>query len=555
MTPSFAENSQLTWHLRFDGKVESAWLSFTSGDSVHLFPNGDDYVATRNVSSTLLYQVKWRDQTGSHTSDYFKLTARADQVPHLEIKSLEQFTRLGWGERKSIRVPAELTDDYGIARADIVATVSKGSGESIKFREERLSFTSPQVITGKKINAYRDLDFQQLGMEPGDEVYFYVEAWDNKTPGEQHARTETFFIALQDTASQVLTVDSGLGVDLMPEYFRSQRQLIIDTEKLLREQPRITKTQFNSTSNELGYDQKVLRLRYGQFLGEEFETAIGEGVAGPPVETEEDKELEDKDVAAKFGHQHDKGNEHNLVAEKKQPATGHDHDGEEEEDKDPIAAFKHSHDKMDEATFFTQSVRTKLKAALTLMWDSELQLRLYHPRESLPTQYKILSLLKEISQDSRVYVHRMGFDPPPLKEEKRLTGDLDEISDESSSHQVPGDLAHPAIRQALETIGTEMQSAPFEPSEKLRAELSAAGVELAAIALEQPGNLLGQLSNIRKIIDGNVDTVTARKLLQEIQIAFWSIVPREERNPGRTSGMRHKLDVQMLQELKKATND
>ena len=61
------------------------------------------------------------------------------------------------------------------------------------------------------------------------------------------------------------------------------------------------------------------------------------------------------------------------------------------------------------------------------MWDAELHLRLYDPEKSLPYQYRALKLLKEISQDSRIYVHRTGFEPPPLKEEKRLTGDLTEI--------------------------------------------------------------------------------------------------------------------------------
>ena len=79
------------------------------------------------------------------------------------------------------------------------------------------------------------------------------------------------------------TVDAGLGVDLMPEYFRSQRQIIIDSEKLLREKKGIAKETFNARSNSLAYDQKVLRLRYGEFLGEEFESGIG-----PQSTTEED---------------------------------------------------------------------------------------------------------------------------------------------------------------------------------------------------------------------------------------------------------------------------
>ena len=106
----------------------------------------------------------------------------------------------------------------------------------------------------------------------------------------------------------------------MPEYFRSQRQIIMDTEKLLRNKKSITKKEFNFLSNELGYDQKVLRLKYGEFLGEEFESELapGDDAAEAQVETvvEEAKEGEE-DMAEKFGHAHDKDNEHNLVDEKK----------------------------------------------------------------------------------------------------------------------------------------------------------------------------------------------------------------------------------------------
>ena len=106
-------------------------------------------------------------------------------------------------------------------------------------------------------------------------------------------------------------VDAGLGVDLMPEYFRSQRQIIIDSEKLLRERKAIPKETFNSRSNSLAYDQKVLRLRYGEFLGEEFESGIG------PQTITGDDHAGDEDVTKQYGHVHDKDNEHNLVEEKK----------------------------------------------------------------------------------------------------------------------------------------------------------------------------------------------------------------------------------------------
>src|SRR5690606_29251277 len=229
------------------------------------------------------------------------------------------------------------------------------------------------------------LDPKKLGMEPGDELYFYVEAFDNRMPERNSARTETYFIEIIDTAELILSVEGGLGVDLMPEYFRSQRQIIIDSEKLLTERNKISVSEFNRRSNELGYDQKVLRLRYGQFLGEEFENAIGSSDVPDhdhPDQGTDHEQSDDEDPVAQFRHDHDTDNEHNLV-----PDPQHRHDDEEDESEDPWQAYKHMHDDPEEATFFTQSIRTKLKAALTEMCGAELHLRLVDPANSLPYQY------------------------------------------------------------------------------------------------------------------------------------------------------------------------
>ena len=47
--------------------------------------------------------------------------------------------------------------------------------------------------------------------------------------------------------------------------------------------------------------------------------------------------------------------------------------------------------------------------------------------KSLPHQYKALKIIQDIKNSARIYVHRIGFDPPPIKEESRLSGDIDEI--------------------------------------------------------------------------------------------------------------------------------
>lgn len=555
---SAVEGSLTTWTISFHQPVSNARIVMTTGDSIIYAGESQEIKFQQVLTTSVLYRIRWTANGEFHSSDYHRIDVRPDHVPQVAIKDLPQFTRLKWGEKNTIDVTSSISDDYGLTAGHVIATVSKGSGESVKFREEKIAFSSPKHVSGTNVSGKVTLDFKRLGMEPGDEVYFYVEAFDNKMPTPQRNRTDTYFVALQDTAKYEIAMEDGLGVDLMPDYFRSQRQLIIDTEKLLVDQKKITKHQFNSTSNELGYDQKVLRLRYGQFLGEEFETSIGETVVEEQTEgPDENGEKKEEDLLKKYGHQHDTKNEHNLVPDKRtQAREAEEHQHEEgEEEEDPIAAYRHNHDSEEEATFFTQSIKTKLRAALTLMWDSELHLRLYHPKESLPYQYQILKLLKEISNDSRIYVHRMGFDPPPLKEDKRLTGLLDEVNPARTENKATTGHEYPAIRTAISDLSNVLLADSIVLTPQQKNNLHAAGDELAGLALKSPGNYLQQLSKLKLVAEDKAPASEMRVMLEDIQRTLWSVLPNEAPSPTQRGTGSHPLDVKFLEEIKAKAND
>lgn len=545
------EGSEVRWSVNFSLPVTDPKIFLSGKDSVDLSLMEDKYTTTLNLKEPGFYQIQWRDDQTISRSDYYKIEIIKDQVPKVVIDNLNQFTRLSLADHRKVILKSTITDDYGLTKAAVIATISKGSGESVKFREERLHFERPSIISGRKVNAELNLDLNKLGMEPGDELYFYVEAFDNKFPTPNHNRTETFFIALQDTTQQVAIEDEGLGVDLMPEYFRSQRQIIIDTEKLLKERKKKPVQEFNSTSNELGYDQKVLRLRYGQFLGEEFEGEIGKAAE---VDADDDHES----TIEKFSHVHDKENEHNLVADKKPVTTGHAHEGEQKdpnEKENPLEAFAHNHDDGEQATFFVQSVRAKLKAALTVMWDAELYLRLFEPEKSLSYQYTALKLLKEISNDSRIYVHRTGFDPPPLKEEKRLSADLTEVYNSTAINKQEQKNLYPEIRKALQQIEFMVEQPNPTLSSQNKEQLHRAGRELAAVVLEQPGQFLEGLSLLKKVTDDAVDKRELPVVLKSIQNIFWKVLPQNPISPKRNELMLHNLDAQFLNSLEQFQHD
>jgi hypothetical protein len=66
-----------------------------------------------------------------------------------------------------------------------------------------------------------------------------------------------------------------------------------------------------------------------------------------------------------------------------------------------------------------------LRRALVAMWDAEKSLRAVTPKSALAPEHKALEAIKELQQAERIYLHKTAFTPPPIKEEKRMTGEMD----------------------------------------------------------------------------------------------------------------------------------
>lgn len=196
-----------------------------------------------------------------------------------------------------------------------------------------------------------------------------------------------------------------------------------------------------------------MRMRYGQYLGEEFESSAPGGSLSSP---------EGRDILESFIHNHDhegenegtpalskfryaalqqykESHDENQEMLKQQleeiSGGGHEHHHHDHDEDDALASlleeYLHNHDSEEMNTLYEQSTRNLLKMALEQMWQSELHLRLFEPEKALPFQEKALEYLKTVQQKSRTYVKKSGFEPTPIKEaEKRLTGeakDLDAI--------------------------------------------------------------------------------------------------------------------------------
>jgi len=476
------------WRIKTTQRIENLSIAFNNKSKIKMrrvSGKPSEWSFTQKVNSNGFYQV---DLDGVK-SELYQIAVIPDLPVRIQISSPKQRTIIDVGQPQSIVLTTSLVDDYGISTAFIAATMASGKGEGVSFTEKRLPFNSN--FSGQKTAKLREvIDLKSLGMKPGDELYFYVSATDNHN---QHSRSDVYFVSIVDTTELMSLAGISNGVNLVPEYFRSQRQIIIDTEKLLKDRSTIQDQQFKDRSNEIGIDQKLLRLRYGKFLGEESETEIGAD------HDHEDGDHDDKANAdVKFG-----------------------------DVKSIMDQYAHKHDIAEDATFFEPELKAQLKAVLTEMWSSELRLRTYKPQEALPYEYKALRLLKDLQQKSRAYVAKTTVKTSQLKLEKRLTGELDKIlSPVLNESFKPGDDREFVLRQALAILEVKKSGLLINP--KHLDILRKVEGELIVSASDNPQIYLPALKKFRKLLS---QRPLAAIEISSIQKVIMRLLPNGQAKP------------------------
>ena len=454
------------------------------------------FEARHIMNASALYRLRF----ASTVSDDYAIDVQADQAPAVRILTPKAYTLVpARGTRPEVPVRALLHDDYGLSRAELVITVAQGAGEAVKFREVRRDLSGALGAQPAQTTVGSLLNLKQLGLTYGDELYFYISARDN---AGHSARSDAYLVQWQDTA-QTAGV-SGLmgGAKVAPAYFRSQRQLIIDTEKLLTNRKKLILSELTTRANELGADQQALRLRYGKFMGEELEPGLGV-TAGPETEASPAPRAESHSPIA----EDDEAPAPTAAA----PTAGHDDHGHETSlpaggNASPTAAteallqpYIHKHDDAETADFLEPAVKTKLRAVLDQMWAAELRLRTAQPAAALPYEYRALRLLKQVQQQTRAFVKKAGFAPPAAPEPNlRLTGDLKGAAAPRLQAQVPAPATQPAVRGALAWLAANAAGQLASPADTHLLELASAA--LAQAAVQQPGAYLGALRDLRHLL-------------------------------------------------------
>jgi len=391
------------------------WCAANADDTVELSDGQNlevkkDQCVTWRATESLF----WRAQ--SDRNRRFNIRVTPDQAPTIAISAPTEPVHVLKRDVHSVKIAVQASDDYAIVNATMHLTLARGSGENIRFSDKEVPL--PASSDPRTRNWSKEWQLTDLGMEPGDELYFFVRATDNAPDAPHTTQSPTYTLRLPGPEGESLE-STALPSMVKPENLRSQRQIIIDTEQLVADAPKLSAAALRQRSEQIASDQAKLRLRYGQFLGEE---------------------------SSLFGDEDHDHEEH---------AGGHESKAIGGGEAAIIAQFGHAHDMEDNATIFDPQTKAVLRRALSAMWDAEKALRAITPKPALPPEYKALDAIKELQQAERIYLHRTAFVPPAIKEEKRMSGDMAGAQSYRRAQAEASQIVPPEVRELVQALAGE----------------------------------------------------------------------------------------------------
>jgi hypothetical protein len=355
---------------------------------------------------TATESIFWRWRGARYT-----LKVLPDGAPEIVVSQPNEIIKELARDATQAAMAISVRDDYQVRQATLHLTLARGSGENIRFSDREMPI--PAGGEPRRRDWSKNWTLADLGMEPGDELYFFVRATDNAArPHTVQSPTYTLRLPASPAAEDEQV--SALPVMVKPESLRSQRQIIIDTEQLIADMraKKMDAATVRERSEAIASDQGALRRRYGQFLGEES-TLFG-----------------------KDDHDDDHG-------------AGGNGNGKPQ---DVLHEFGHAHDQVENATLFDDATKKVLRRALSAMWDAENALRAITPKTALPAEHKALEAVKELQQSERIYLHKTAFAPPPIKEDKRMTGDMAGATNNRREQSAAADGVPAELRELVRAL-------------------------------------------------------------------------------------------------------
>ncbi|WP_103019340.1 DUF4175 family protein [Salinibacter altiplanensis] len=187
----------------------SARLDFENGASQSLTVSGDSATGRFTLRRADTYALRLESETGipNRAPIRYELDLQTDARPSVSLLSPDDPAELTPDLTQPLRL--RISDDYGVRRATLFYRRLDGGSADSSFASLALSL--PDAGTTDQVLSHTWLLAQESGLdlERGDEVAYYVKAWDNDTVnGPKSGRTATQRLRFPSLSEQYEELDT-----------------------------------------------------------------------------------------------------------------------------------------------------------------------------------------------------------------------------------------------------------------------------------------------------------------------------------------------------------
>ncbi len=195
-----------------------------------------------------------------------------DQAPTVELRAPLRDTTLRVISG-NVHLAAEFVDDIGGGRARFEYIVTSGSDESFSFREGSLG--ARNFGRAKDGRFEITVTLKSFELMEGDQLSLRAVVWDNNNvasePGKGVSETRWIRIARKEEYDSLNLNRAPPSADTA---MMSLRMLIIATQKLIKQQPKMKRLDFIAESQKLGQQSETIRRKIQQIIDETTEGGL-----------------------------------------------------------------------------------------------------------------------------------------------------------------------------------------------------------------------------------------------------------------------------------------
>lgn len=272
------KGTSATVHVRATRAVRGGKI-LLNGDSAVALARQDDstLAATIKVRTDGFYRVELTAEDGTVVAgniDY-NIDALEDRPPQVSVRKPGRDVRPSNVEE--IFIEGEATDDYGVGRMELVYSVNGGE-------KKRIALAEGTGRHPKELTAGHTLFLEELGLQPGDVISYYVQVWDaDAVSGPKSAASDIYFITIRPFDREYKQSQQGGGSGMQgsaqqspSELIAQQREIISATFKAQRDKATTPVQQFR---------ENVTTIHLAQGRLHEQVIALGSQLKRPAVQT------------------------------------------------------------------------------------------------------------------------------------------------------------------------------------------------------------------------------------------------------------------------------